>query len=155
MRRVLFLSERNTGRSLMAEAYVRLLGGEDFQVESAGFAPGVVTPLVAEIMAEEGVDLAGHQGSDAMELYRDGLVYDYIITVCSEAVGGCPEFKGVTHRLRLPIPDPALATGNHEEQLAQVRAIRETIKQKMAEFIAWARCGGVRKLGGDWELVKS
>ena len=153
MRRVLFLSERNTGRSLMAEAYVRLLGGDDFQVESAGFTPGMVSPLVAEIMAEVGVDLAGHRARDAMELYRDGLVYDYVVTLCSESPGGCPLFTGVTHRLRLPLPDPAQAMGNHEEQLAQVRAIREAIKQKMAEFVAWVRCGGVRKLGEDWELI--
>lgn len=156
MRRVLFICIHNSARSQMAEEYVRLLGNEDFAVESAGLEPTAVNPLVVEVMAEEGVDLAGKQTRKVFDLYKAGKVYDYVVTVCSESVEGkCPVFPGVTHRLHLPFPDPAEATGNHEEQLAQVRAIREAIKARMAEFVSWVRCGGAKKLGDAWEMGKN
>jgi arsenate reductase len=156
MRRVLFICVHNSARSQMAEEYVRLFGGEDFAVESAGLAPTAVNPLVVEVMREEGVDLAGKQTRKAFDLYKAGKVYDYVVTVCSESVEGqCPVFPGVTHRLHLPFPDPAAVQGTHEEKLAQVRAIREDIKRKMAEFVSWVRCGGAKKLGDSWEMGKN
>ena len=156
MRRVLFICIHNSARSQMAEEYVRRFGGEDFQVESAGLAPTSINPLVVEVMAEEGVDLAGKRTRKAFDLFRAGQMYDYVVTVCSESVEEqCPVFPGVTHRLHLPFPDPAQASGDHEQKLAQVRAIREAIKQKMAEFVSWVRCGGAKKLGDQWEMGKN
>ena len=156
MRRVLFICVHNSARSQMAEEYVRLYGGEDFSVESAGLSPTTVNPLVKEVMAEEGIDLSAKQTRKAFDLYKAGKTYDYVVTVCSESVEEqCPVFPGVTHRLHLPFPDPAQVAGDHEQKLAQVRAIREAIKAKMAEFVSWVRCGGAKKLGDAWEMGKN
>ena len=42
--RILFLSEGNSVRSQMAEALLRHLGGERFEIHSAGWNPSRLTP---------------------------------------------------------------------------------------------------------------
>ena len=154
--RVLFICIHNSARSQMAEEYVRKLGGEDFVAESAGLEPTTVNPLVVEVMAEEGVDLAGKQTRKIFDLFKAGRAYDYVVTVCAESLEGkCPVFPGVVRRMHLPFPDPAEVTGDHAEKLAKVRAIRESIKRKMAEFVPWVRTGGSKKLGDAWEMDRS
>lgn len=58
-KRVLFVCEHNSARSQMAEAFLRQLGGEDFEVESAGLEPTGLNPLAVEVMREIGIDISG------------------------------------------------------------------------------------------------
>jgi arsenate reductase (thioredoxin) len=153
--RVLFVCVHNSARSQMAEAYLHRFCGPAVTVESAGLDPTTVNPLVVRVMAEEGIDLAGKSTRKVFDFYREGRLYDAVITVCEESLEGqCPVFPGVTHRLHLPFPDPARVTGIEEEQLAQVRAIRDRIRERMAALAAeiaegWKpRLGDVRESGG-------
>ena len=58
-RRVLFLSTRNAARWLMAEAWLRQVGGDDFEVGSAGTQPAdEFDPMAVQVMQEVGVDLS-------------------------------------------------------------------------------------------------
>lgn len=133
--RVLFICVHNSARSQMAEAYLRQMAGEGLTVESAGLDPTVVNPLVVAVMAEEGIDLSGKKTQKVFDLFRDGRLFDAVVTVCEESLEGqCPVFPGVTHRLHLPFPDPAAVTGTDEERLAQVRRIRDAIKESMAKL---------------------
>ena len=137
----------------MAEAYLRQLGGDEFDVESAGFKPTRINPLVVEVMREEGVDLTGKPTQSAFELFKRGKVFTYVITVCDDAVEAqCPIFPGMTHRMHLPFPDPATVTGDHAEQLRQVREIRDRIKAVVTEFVDWVRGGETHRLGKLWDL---
>ena len=43
--RVLFICGHNSARSQMAEAYLRSMAGDRFEVESAGFSPSKINPL--------------------------------------------------------------------------------------------------------------
>ena len=43
--KVLFVCIHNSARSQMAEAWLKSLVGDDFQVESAGLEPGTLNPL--------------------------------------------------------------------------------------------------------------
>jgi arsenate reductase len=150
MEKVLFICVHNSARSQMAEAYLRQFGGDEFQVESAGFEPTEIDPLVVEVMQEEGVDLSGKQTQSAFDLYKEGRMFSYVITVCEESMESqCPVYPGMTH---LPFPDPAKAQGTREERLAQVRAIRDRIKAVIYEFLEWARSGDVKKLSDFWEI---
>lgn len=133
--RVLFICVHNSARSQMAEAYLRQMSGEGVTVDSAGLDPTVINPLVVAVMAEEGLDLAGKTTRKVFDLFKEGRLYDYVVTVCEESLEGqCPVFPGVTHRLHLPFPDPAAVTGTEEERLAAVRRIRDAIKERMAEL---------------------
>lgn len=131
--KVLFVCSQNAGRSQMAEAFLRRFAGDSFEVESAGLEPAAeVHPLVRQVMAEAGLDLSGKKPQSVFDLFRQGRLYDYVIAVCDTATAeGCPVFPGLTRRWHWPFPDPAAVSGNPEEQLAQVRAIRDMIREKV------------------------
>jgi arsenate reductase len=143
--RILFVCVHNSARSQMAEAYLRRFSTKAEAVESAGLDPTSINPLVVRVMAEDGIDLSGAGTQRLFDLFREGRLYDYVITVCRESLEGqCPVFPGVVRRLHMPFDDPAAVTGSPEEQLAQVRTIRDQIRQAME---ALAREIDARDLG--------
>jgi arsenate reductase len=148
---VLFICVHNAARSQMAEAFLRQLGGDRFKVESAGFEPTAINPYVIEVMAEEGVDLSRKKTQRVFDLYKQGRNFDYVITVCDETHDAqCPVFPGMTHRLHLPFPDPNTFAGDREEVLSDVRQVRDRIKKRIREFIAWIDAGEKTPLTGMW-----
>lgn len=128
--KVLFVCVHNSARSQMAEAYLIQIAGDRLEVESAGFEPAPINPLVVEVMKEEGLDLSQKQAQSVFELFKQGRLFKYVITVCEAArEEQCPLFPGVTNRLHLPFPDPSQLEGTRAERLAGTRAIRDQIKQ--------------------------
>ena len=127
--KILIICRHNSGRSQIAEAYLKRLAGDRAHVESAGLEPATgVNPLVVEVMQEEGFDLSHKKPQSVFELFKQGRLFDHVITVCSDTEQQCPLFPGITQRWHIPFPDPSEATGSHEERLVQVRAIRDMIK---------------------------
>jgi arsenate reductase (thioredoxin) len=136
MNRILVICEHNSARSQMFEEFLRLYGGDDYFVESAGLEPRQINPLVVAVMKEEGVDLSEKKARSVFELFKSGRLYDYVITVCDETVAAkCPIFPGLTHRLHVPFPDPSTFEGSEEEKLNQTRKVREAIRGAVREFI--------------------
>jgi arsenate reductase len=128
-RKILFICQYNSGRSQIAEAYLRKFAGEHFSVESAGLEPAeAVNPLVVEVMKEEGLDLSGKKLQSVFELFKADRLYEHVITVCRDTESKCPVFPGITKRWHCPFPDPAAVEGTREERLAKVREIRDQIK---------------------------
>jgi len=124
----------------MAEAYFNKFGADLFRVESAGLEPGMLNPYVIKALREEGIDISGKKTQDVFELYKAGRTYQYVITVCSkEAADRCPIFPGVSHKLHWPFPDPSTFRGNEEEVMAQVREVRDAIREKVQEFVSEVR----------------
>lgn len=153
MKRVLFICVHNSARSQMAEAYLKMLAGDAFHCESAGFEPTQINPLVVEVMREEGVDLSGNTTQKVFDVFKAGKIFDYVVTVCGESADAmCPVFPGMTHRLHLPFDDPSTLTGSKEEQLASLRSIRNKIKAVIEEFIDWERSSGTKHLGVQEEF---
>lgn len=72
---VLFVCVHNSARSRMAEAFLRKFGGEDFEIESAGFEPASINPLVIEVMREVGIDLSEKSTQSVFDLYKAGRLY--------------------------------------------------------------------------------
>jgi arsenate reductase (thioredoxin) len=133
---VLCLCVHNAARSQMAEAYFRLLGGDLFQVESAGLEPGSLNPFVVRALREDGIDISGKKTQDVFSLYKAGRTYRYVITVCSrEAAEKCPVFPGASEKIHWPFPDPAAFTGTDEQVMAAVRAVRDQIREKVRAFV--------------------
>lgn len=80
--KVLFICQHNSGRSQIAEAYLRRFYGDYFEIESAGLEPAeAVNPLVVQVMAEEGFDLSKKKPQSVFELYKQGRLYDHVITI--------------------------------------------------------------------------
>jgi arsenate reductase len=135
--RVLFVCVHNSARSQMAETFLHALGRGRFHAESGGFEPRTIQPLVVEVMRELGFDLSGRQAHSLFTYFKEGRLYDYVITVCDESVDEqCPVFPGVQKRLHWPFPDPGKVTGTRDEQLRGVRDIRDRIRTRIAAWVA-------------------
>jgi len=133
---VLFICGHNSGRSQMAEAFLNAIAGDKIYVESAGLEPKSVHPLVVEVMQEIGFDLSQAKSDSVFEFFKEGRLYDYVITVCDEtAAGQCPVFPGITQRFHWPFPDPEQLTGTHDEKLEALRKIRDQVKLKVSEWV--------------------
>ena len=132
--RVLFLCTGNSCRSQMAEAWLRELGGDQFEVYSAGLEPHGVHPSTIRVMEEAGVNMAGSR-SKHLDEYKGKIDFDFLITVCGNAEERCPYFSGMGKRLHWPFEDPAGFDGTEEEKLAFFRKVRDQIRSKVDTWL--------------------
>ncbi|WP_319764128.1 arsenate reductase ArsC [Maridesulfovibrio sp.] len=154
MEKILFMCANNSARSQIAEAYLKQFGKGEFQVESAGFKPTVINPLVVKVMREEGVDLSNKVTQSSFDLFKKGRTFTYIITVCDESMDDmCPVFPGMSRRLHIPFDDPAKLEGTEKEKIEKTRAIRDKIKATVKEIINWIHTGDIEKIS-DFRKTK-
>ena len=134
-RRVLFLCGDNSCRSQMAEAYLRALGGDDFEVFSAGRVATQINPLAQKVMTEDGLDLSAHS-SKAVSTFKDDC-FDIVITVCEDSTTiACPVFHGEACLwLYWLFEDPGAAVGDDDEIIAVFRRVRDDIKKRLTQFL--------------------
>lgn len=128
--RVLFLCTGNSARSQMAEALLRALGKEHFDVHSAGTNPQGLNPLAVKTMRELGIDISQQRSKDLGEF--SGGEFDYIITVCDRARDNCPTFPGDVERIHWSFEDPALAEGSEEQRLKVFRRVCGEIRNRIS-----------------------
>jgi arsenate reductase len=132
--RVLILCTGNCVRSQMAEGLLRQLGGDVYEVHSAGSKPnGYVSPLAIEAMGRIGIDISAHRSKSVAEF--EGQKYDTVITVCDSAAEECPVFPGA-QRIHWSIWDPGNATGSHEEKIAAFCRVRDELASRLRQFLA-------------------
>jgi arsenate reductase len=132
--RVLFLCTGNSCRSHMAEGVLRKLGGDRFEVFSAGSKPaGYVHPLAIKAMQELGEDISRQRSKPVTEF--TGQSFDYVITVCDNAKEACPAFPGA-NSLHWSFDDPAHAPGSDEEKMKVFRRVRDEIQTRLRLFLA-------------------
>jgi arsenate reductase len=131
--RVLFLCTGNSARSQIAEAFLRLHGGDRFEAHSAGLEPKGINPYTRRVLAEVGVDISGQSSKD-LTVYLGKTHFGYLVTVCSNAEARCPIFPGVATRLHWPFDDPAAVEGTDGEKLAAFRRVRDAIE---ARILTW------------------
>jgi arsenate reductase (thioredoxin) len=124
--RVLFVCTHNSARSQMAEGLLRTLGGDRYEVHSAGTEARGVNPLAIRAMAEIGIDISGHWSKTA-----DGFVdppADVVVTVCDSAKEACPWVPALRERIHHSFDDPSAALGTEEERLAVFSRVRDEIR---------------------------
>ncbi len=137
-KKVLILCTGNSARSQMAEAYLRHLGGTDFDVHSAGVSPSKVRPEAIEVMQEIGVSGEG-LWSKSVDEFADQR-FDYVITVCDHAAENCPVFPGTVERIHWSFEDPAAVDGTPDEKLDAFRRVRDQIIKKLTAWADEALC---------------
>jgi arsenate reductase len=118
----------------MAEGWLRALGGDRFEVASAGTEATRVHPLAIATMDEVGVDLRGHE-SNTLDRFT-GEPWDCVITVCDHANESCPVFPAASARLHWSFDDPSRATGADDERLAVFRRVRDEIGRRIRGWLA-------------------
>ncbi|MFM7154823.1 MAG: arsenate reductase ArsC [Bacteroidota bacterium] len=132
MKKILVLCTGNSCRSQIAEGYLRHFADGRAEVYSAGVETHGVNPRAIAIMKEDGIDISGHT-SNHVDEYRD-IDFDFVITVCDNALERCPYFPTNARKFHYNFPDPAKATGSEEEIMASFRAVRELIKAYSRDF---------------------
>ena len=123
---VLFVCIHNAGRSQMAAGYLRALSGGAVDVRSGGSEPGdQINPMAIAAMAEDGIDISvGLPQLMTTEQVRDS---DVVITMgCGDV---CPIFPGKRYE-DWELDDPK------GKSLAEVRAIRDDIRQRVEGLLA-------------------
>ena len=134
--KILFVCIHNSARSQMAEAFVNTYHSDKFIAESAGLEPGILNPLVVKSMGEIGIDISKNPTKDVFEFYKKGNLYSYVITVCDEASGQrCPIFPGALKKVNWSFEDPSALKGTEEEKLIKISSIRDSIRNKVDEFL--------------------
>jgi arsenate reductase len=115
----------------MAESILRELGGERFEVMSAGTHPSRVHPLAIRVLEEKGYPTDGLR-SKVTEEFLDREM-DMVVTVCDDAKEECPFFPGAARYLHRSFTDPAsVETADEGERLELFRKVRDEIEE-------WAR----------------
>lgn len=139
--KVLFLCTGNSARSQMAEALLRKYAGDQFEVYSAGLEPEEIHPYTRRVMAEIGLDLAGHRSKSLRE-YLGYMHFGYLFTVCNLAEKNCPKtFLGVglDQHSHWDFDDPAAFQGPQEETITRFRQVRNQIDQRIKGWLAEQR----------------
>jgi arsenate reductase len=130
---VLFLCTHNSARSQMAEGLLRHLAGHGFEVASAGTEARGVNPLAVRVMAERGIDIAGHTSKTLDRFLGDR--WDHVVTVCDGANEACPVFPRAGARLHWSFEDPSAAAGSEAERLAVFRRVRDEIQARVTTWL--------------------
>jgi arsenate reductase len=133
---VLVLCTGNSCRSQMFEGFLRELGGDRFEVFSAGTEPKEeIHPLAVKVMAEAGINISQQHPKHVKE-FLGRLPVRYLIIVCDGANESCPRiFPGLVERLFWPFDDPAKFTGTPEATLAEFRRVRDEIRERIVEWL--------------------
>jgi protein-tyrosine-phosphatase len=130
---VLFACDRNTIRSVMAEAIMKHLVGHRVYVDSAGVRPNgeEADPFAVAAMQEIGLDISGHQAKSFDDLPDQSV--DLIITFTPQAQHRAVEFtRTIPCELEYwPTMHPADVTGSREVRLQAYRDVRDALFERI------------------------
>ena len=133
MKNILVLCTGNSCRSQMAHGYLQYFVGDRATVYSAGVETHGVNPRAIATMKADGIDISHHTSNHVLEY--ENIPFDYVITVCDNALERCPYFPGAAEKFHHNFPDPAKVTGTEEEINAAFEAVRNTIKAYCKDFV--------------------
>lgn len=118
----------------MAEAFLRELGGDRFDVTSAGDEPTPLDPYAIEAMRELDIDIS-RQGSKSVSQFL-GQSFTYVITLCDrQQEPSCPIFPGAIWRHQWNLENPGFAQ-SPEDRRTTVRRVRDQIQKQVVEFVS-------------------
>jgi arsenate reductase (thioredoxin) len=142
MQRVLFICTHNSARSQMAEAFLRYIAGDRFEVASAGTEATRINPLAIDTMARRGISLESHRSKSLQPFLRHD--WDWVVTVCDDANEACPVFPGGKHRLHWSFPDPSAVQGSEEHRRKAFEQAARSIEARLREWLAGASTASYR-----------
>ena len=132
--RVLFLCTGNSARSIIGAALLKHMGGDGFEVHSAGTHPKSINPYTIRVLDELNLDISGDRSKDLAEFADQS--FDYVITVCDAAAEECPVFPGAPQRIHWSFMDPAAVQGTEEEKLRAFRRTARDMHAKLETFVS-------------------
>lgn len=131
---VYFLCTGNSCRSQIADGLLTELGGDRYEVLSAGLEAHGLNPRAIQVMKEIGIDISTNSSNVIDSETLNSATY--VITLCGHADEHCPVIanKNVI-KWHWGFEDPAKAIGTEEEIMNQFRNVRDAIKSRIEVFL--------------------
>lgn len=136
---VLFICTGNSARSIFAEAIMRDLAGDRFNVFSAGTRPqSELNPFAVEMLDQKGLDTTPLRAKNIGEFQgADAPVMDFVFTVCDHAANEeCPAWHGQPISAHWGLPDPVKAAGTDAEKRLAFQSTFGAMRNRIAAFAA-------------------
>ena len=134
--RLLFLSQRNSARSIMAEAMMNAMGHGEWQAFSAGVRPASsIDPVVAELLQHAGFDAPTHSPQHVREFSApESPPLDFVFTLSDTAAGEAPpSWPGHPITAHWRCTDPEQFDDPAEHRLALIRT-RSELERRLRVF---------------------
>jgi arsenate reductase len=137
--KVLFICTGNSARSIFAETLLRDIGGDRFEVYSAGTRPrSELNPFALEVLAQKGHDTAPLRAKNVTEFQGpDAPVFDFVFTVCDRAANeDCPAWPGQPISGHWGLPDPVKAQGTDAQKSLAFQQTYGALRNRITAFAA-------------------
>lgn len=135
MQNILVLCTGNSCRSQMAHGFLANLLSNKARIYSAGIETHGLNPGAVATMQRAGIDISGHTSNHVDEY--NGIVWDYIITVCDHAYENCPFIPAPNAvRLHQNFYDPSKFEGSAEDTAQEFDKARDQIRAYTESFAA-------------------
>ena len=135
--RVLFLSQRNSARSIMAEAILNLIGRGSFVAYSAGVKPASgIEPIALELLEHAKIPTSALRPRHAREFAEASAPpLDFVFTLSDTAAGEAPpQWPGQPITAHWRSEDPARIEDPTQRRLALIR-VRSELERRLRVFI--------------------
>jgi arsenate reductase len=135
---VLFLSNRNTARSIFAEAVMNRVAGKNFKGFSAGMHPAKeVDPLVLDVLRVARYPTEGLHPKSWQDFARaDAPPLDFVFTLCDADAGEpVPHWPGRPVTADWRYPDPVKLQCEDWERRKELGAMLAGLERQLRAFI--------------------
>ncbi|WP_170370709.1 helix-turn-helix domain-containing protein [Ruegeria arenilitoris] len=134
---VLFICTGNSARSIFAEALLKQLGGDRFNVFSAGTRPqSQLNPAALEVLRQNGHDISDLRAKNIGEFQAPGASkFDFVFTVCNQAANeDCPAWPGQPVSAHWGMPDPVKAEGTEAQKSLAFQQAYGALRNRILTF---------------------
>lgn len=134
---VLFICVGNSARSVFAESLLRRIGGDRFNVFSAGTRPfSDLNPIAVQVLKDKGHDTSVLRSKHISEFSGAGAPdLDFVFTVCNQAANeDCPAWEGQPISGHWGMEDPVRAGGTDAEKSLAFQAAYGGLKRRIEAF---------------------
>ena len=136
---VLFICTGNSARSIFAEAILRDLAPDRFNVYSAGTKPkSELNPFALQVLQHNGHNISDLRSKNIGEFKgEDPPALDFVFTVCDQAANEeCPAWQGQTISAHWGLPDPVQIEGTDVENSLAFHQTYGALHNRMTGFAA-------------------
>ncbi len=127
MKKVMFICNKNSRRSQMAEGFARTLGEGKISVNSSGLEASYVDPKTVDIMSEIGIDISNQTSKPLSDFQAED--FDAVISLC-----GCGVNLPEAWVLREVFKDWQL-DDPQGQPIETFRRVRDEVKERVVKLI--------------------
>ncbi len=135
---VLFICTGNSARSIFAEAILRDMAGDRFNVYSAGTDPfSELNPAAVALLQTKGHDTSHLRAKNISEFQGEGAPkMDFVFTVCDRAANEeCPSWPGQPVHGHFSTTDPVKAEGGKSVQALAYQQAYGSLYNRISLFV--------------------